>query len=110
MELARNTLEAWYAKRIPEELIVEQERAKYDTAMREVDSALVAAQGTIKTVKKEIVPSLDMVTCFIGFRVRGFVLSSTRIMRVRRQVQWMYAICMARLTSFERLHPLLIIM
>ena len=64
VEAARNALEAWYARRVAEELIVDHERELYDDAMRQTETALVSAQGTIKTVRKEIVPSLWLETGF----------------------------------------------
>ncbi|CAE7527561.1 unnamed protein product, partial [Symbiodinium pilosum] len=38
VEAARNALEAWYARRVAEELIVDHERELYDDAMRQTET------------------------------------------------------------------------
>ena len=54
LELARSHLEAWYSKRIPEAEIVDAERANYDEAMRNVESAMTRCNGAIKTARAAI--------------------------------------------------------
>ena len=55
---ARDQLEAFNAKKVPEDAIVNEIRLEYDTMMTTADINMQAAAATVKTVRKEIASGL----------------------------------------------------
>ena len=55
---------------MPEDDIVGEERASYDAAIRNVETAISNCGGTIKSVRKEIVTRLRKFTFLINVQLK----------------------------------------
>ena len=53
---ARAGLEEWYARRMKDEDIMGEERARYDEVLQAVDQAVVSFQGAAKMIRSAMVP------------------------------------------------------
>ena len=55
IDAAKSKLEGWYAKRLDETAVVGGEKASFDKLMAAADNAILAANGTLASIRKAIV-------------------------------------------------------
>ena len=52
VDAAKSILEEWYAKKLTEEAIVDEERKRYDSFISAAETANLNACGTLNSIKK----------------------------------------------------------